>query len=144
MCAAYLCAVICWRLWVRCVARLATDRQSTWAGIRLQHARIPPTRNKPAGRTTVVDGKPVYTTGCRKKTGLRMNAHTIPDWSQAPEGWHWLAQDEDGRWFWYGVQPRPNIGGGVWRAPSRAQQLAGQGAPNPQWYNTLQQRPGLS
>jgi len=72
-----------------------------------------------------------------------MNAHTIPDWSQAPEGWHWLAQDEDGRWFWYGVQPRPSIGGGVWRAPSRAQQLAAQGAPNPEWYNTLQQRPGL-
>ena len=22
--------------------------------------------------------------------------HWEPDWSQAPEGWDWLAQDEDG------------------------------------------------
>ncbi|MDS1142447.1 hypothetical protein RE432_18595 [Pusillimonas sp. SM2304] len=63
------------------------------------------------------------------------------DWSLAPPGWQWAAQDEDGRWFWYGVQPTPGIGGGVWRAPSRAQLLAGQGEPNPQWYETLQNRP---
>ena len=47
------------------------------------------------------------------------------DWSQAPAGWDWAAQDEDGRWFWYGVQPQPSIGGGVWRAPSRAMSPAG-------------------
>lgn len=64
-----------------------------------------------------------------------------PDWADAPEDWHWLAQDEDGRWFWYGVQPTPSIGGGVWRAPSRAQTLAGQAEPNADWLNTLQERP---
>ena len=63
------------------------------------------------------------------------------DWSLAPPSWNWAAQDEDGRWFWYGVPPTPGIGGGVWRAPSRAQALAGQGSPNPQWYDTLQTRP---
>ncbi|MCC2596601.1 hypothetical protein LKR43_09630 [Pusillimonas sp. MFBS29] len=66
---------------------------------------------------------------------------SLPDWSQAPSGWNWAAQDEDGRWFWYGVQPSPGIGGGVWRAPSRAQVFAWQGEPNPQWYDSLQQRP---
>ncbi|SHI22489.1 hypothetical protein SAMN04488135_11424 [Pollutimonas bauzanensis] len=65
-----------------------------------------------------------------------------PDWSGAPEGWNWAAQDEDGRWFWYGVKPVPGIGGGVWRAPSRAQAYAGQGAPNPEWYESLRERPG--
>jgi hypothetical protein len=67
--------------------------------------------------------------------------HTPPDWTLAPPGWHWAAQDEDGRWFWYGVKPVPGIGGGVWRAPSRAQALAAQGEPNPEWYATLMQRP---
>ena len=37
----------------------------------------------------------------------------------------------------------PGIGGGVWRAPSRAQTFAAQGAPNPQWYATLRKRPAL-
>lgn len=69
--------------------------------------------------------------------------HTVPDWSLAPPGWDWAAQDEDGRWFWYGVQPVPGIGGGVWRAPSRAQTLAAQGEPNPEWYATLTKRPTL-
>ncbi|WP_245150706.1 hypothetical protein [Pollutimonas harenae] len=64
-----------------------------------------------------------------------------PDWSLAPPTWNWAAQDEDGRWFWYGVPPTPGIGGGVWRAPSRAQAFAVQGAPNPLWYETLQERP---
>lgn len=65
----------------------------------------------------------------------------FPDWSCAPDDWHWLAQDEDGRWFWYGVEPKPSIGGGVWRAPSRSQQLAGQSEPEAQWLDTLQKRP---
>lgn len=63
------------------------------------------------------------------------------DWRQAPEKWDWAAQDEDGRWFWYKVQPVPGIGGGVWRAPSKAQVYAGQGKPNPHWHQTLRQRP---
>lgn len=65
----------------------------------------------------------------------------IPDWTEAPPQWDWLAQDEDGRWFWYGVRPRPGIGGGVWRSPSRMQQFAGQSQPNPDWLDSLQQRP---
>ncbi|HWL30168.1 MAG TPA: hypothetical protein VNQ97_14805 [Burkholderiaceae bacterium] len=69
--------------------------------------------------------------------------HTVPDWTFAPPGWDWTAQDEDGRWFWYGVKPVPGIGGGVWRAPSRAQMLAAQGEPNPEWYATLAKRPTL-
>ena len=63
------------------------------------------------------------------------------DWSDAPPGWNWLAQDEDGRWFWYQVKPVPGIGGGVWRSNSRTQRFAFQGAPNPLWLDSLQERP---
>ncbi|TAM89759.1 MAG: hypothetical protein EPN41_03005 [Candidimonas sp.] len=64
-------------------------------------------------------------------------ADGAPDWAGAPAGWNWLAQDEDGRWFWYAVRPRPSLGGGVWRAPRRLQQLASSGAPNADWVYTL-------
>lgn len=67
----------------------------------------------------------------------------FPCWDQAPAGWNWLAQDEDGQWYWYGVEPSPGIGGGVWRAPSRLQKPAGQGRPNPTWTQALYQRPAL-
>uniref|UniRef100_UPI00333F7975 hypothetical protein n=1 Tax=Castellaniella defragrans TaxID=75697 RepID=UPI00333F7975 len=68
-------------------------------------------------------------------------ASPVPDWSTAPEGWNWAAQDADGRWFWYRVHPVPGIGGGVWRAHSTAQAYAGQGAPNAAWFDTLIERP---
>ncbi|MGB6008577.1 hypothetical protein [Castellaniella sp.] len=64
-----------------------------------------------------------------------------PDWTSAPPDWDWAAQDADGRWFWYRTEPAPGIGGGVWRANSRNQQYAGPGAPNPDWLDSLQQRP---
>jgi hypothetical protein len=70
-----------------------------------------------------------------------MAVDEAPAWAGAPTGWDWLAQDEDGRWFWYGVRPQPSLGGGVWRAPSRAQKLASQGAPNPDWAESLRSRP---
>lgn len=64
-----------------------------------------------------------------------------PDWAQAPTDWNWLAQDEDGRWYWYRVQPQPGFG--VWRAHSSAQAFACAGQPNPQWRDSLEQRPGV-
>ncbi|HRL21446.1 MAG TPA: hypothetical protein PLG97_09085 [Alcaligenes sp.] len=64
-------------------------------------------------------------------------------WEQAPAGWDWLAQDADGQWYWYGVEPSPGIGGGVWRAPSRLQKLASPGSANPAWIQALYQRPAL-
>ena len=64
----------------------------------------------------------------------------VPDWSRAPEGWDWLAQDEDGRWFWYRNELTPGFGGGVWRANSRNQQYAGQGQPNALWMDSLRRR----
>ncbi|MBV6273468.1 hypothetical protein KVP09_11185 [Alcaligenaceae bacterium CGII-47] len=64
-----------------------------------------------------------------------------PDWSDAPSGWNWTAQDEDGRWYWYKTEPVLGIGGGIWRSNSRSQRLAGQGTPNPLWYESMHTRP---
>ncbi len=64
-----------------------------------------------------------------------------PDWSDAPDGWNWAAQDQDGRWYWYRTEPVPGIGGGVWRSHSKNQQYACNGAPNADWFESLRQRP---
>lgn len=63
------------------------------------------------------------------------------NWEQAPLGWNWAAQDADGKWYWYSTRPIIGVGGGVWRANSRAQCFAFQGSPNPQWYDSLCVRP---
>lgn len=68
-------------------------------------------------------------------------ANDTPDWSLAPEGWNWAAQDADGKWYWYRTEPVLGVGGGIWRSNSRNQQFALQGDPNPDWLETLQQRP---
>ncbi len=63
-----------------------------------------------------------------------------PPWAEAPEGWNWRAQDEDGRWFWYAVEPQLGAAGGIWRSPRRAQQFAGQGVAHSLWYETCTKR----
>lgn len=63
------------------------------------------------------------------------------DWAEAPPGWNWAAQDGDGKWYWYRTQPILGLAGRIWRSNSRNQRFAGQGAPNPDWDLSLQQRP---
>ena len=65
----------------------------------------------------------------------------VPAWDKAPEGWNWRAQDADGRWYWYAVEPTPGMAGGVWRSPRRSQQYAGEARPNPTWHQTCEKRP---
>ncbi len=69
---------------------------------------------------------------------------TGADWTQAPDGFNWLAQDADGKWFWYSVQPRCGQDGGVWRSNSRQQRYAGTGQPQADWWQSLQTRPALT
>jgi len=87
--------------------------------------------------------RPCVPTGYQYHYAMHSSPQTL-DWSLAPPDWNWAAQDEDGRWFWYSVKPQLGIGGGVWRAPSRAQQYAVQQAPNPFWYESLHERPRSS
>lgn len=66
-----------------------------------------------------------------------------PVWEHAPTGWDWLAQDQDGKWYWYAKQPTAGVDGGVWRSNSRAQKYAGQSNSNQGWLDTLCKRPDL-
>lgn len=75
------------------------------------------------------------------RKNMSQDAKSPPSWSDAPPGWNWLAQDADGRWFWYAVEPQLGLAGGVWRSPRRAQQFAGQGKPSAIWYESCSQRP---
>lgn len=64
-----------------------------------------------------------------------------PDWNKAPEGFNWLAQDADGKWYWYKTEPVLGVGGGIWRSNSRNQQFAAEGQANLDWFESMQTRP---
>lgn len=65
----------------------------------------------------------------------------IPSWDDAPEWAMWLAQDENGEWFWFTVQPY--VDGMKWDFDtSDKHALALQArSRNPNWQSTLQHRP---
>ncbi|PWW47750.1 hypothetical protein DFR36_102124 [Melaminivora alkalimesophila] len=75
-------------------------------------------------------------------TRSRAEGGDAPDWADAPQGWDWLAQDADGKWYWYRTEPQLFWAGGLWRSNSRNQQYAGQGAPSEGWADSLRVRPG--
>lgn len=70
----------------------------------------------------------------------RATGDSGPSWSDAPEWAQWVAQDADGEWCWYLEKPNPLRK--QWSVSGRVD-LASKGdiQPNPNWYETLQQRP---
>ena len=78
-----------------------------------------------------------------------------PSWDDAPEWAQWLTQDKDGRWVWWDDKPKewnPPQDEYKWPPPEfwvigtfgSTTMRAGQGRPNPDWRNTLEQRPERS
>ena len=63
-----------------------------------------------------------------------------PSWDKAPEWANWLAQDANGRWFWFKLEPLINEEFEEWLSPSD-NELAEYGAPCENWRATLIQRP---
>lgn len=66
----------------------------------------------------------------------------VPSWEKAPEKAMWLAQDENGRWFWYGVMPE--IDGDQWNFTGGDFYERDYSIPaleNKNWRTTLQARP---
>jgi hypothetical protein len=59
-----------------------------------------------------------------------------PDWSKAPEWAKFVAQDENGIWYWY--EASPARGYSSWELPELRCELAGS---NPHWTMTLDARP---
>lgn len=71
-----------------------------------------------------------------------MSDNGKPDWKDAPEYANWLAQDQDGSWWWYEKLPDPlkgSDGDGVWRFGGRCEKVGVE--PNEGWRETLEQRP---
>lgn len=69
----------------------------------------------------------------------RATGDSGPSWDDAPEWAQWLAQDCDGEWFWYGGKPQCDDE--IWFGGGNACDFAVTGEKNPNWRNTLQQRP---
>lgn len=65
----------------------------------------------------------------------------LPHWSAAPTWAHWLAQNYEGRFYWFEDKPR-NLGPDwpVWACDFR-RELAGQGMVNPDWEKAIWNRP---
>ena len=66
------------------------------------------------------------------------------DWSQVPEGYDWVAQDEVGVVWAYGFEP--DLGESQWRLRETHDRLTTFNnhitvEPNPNWRNTLTKRP---
>lgn len=57
-----------------------------------------------------------------------------PDWKDAPEWATWLAQDCDGEWYWFDIEP--HIAHGMWLNGSEVKAATILG-----WEDTLEPRP---
>lgn len=60
-----------------------------------------------------------------------------PSWEDAPDWARWLAQDEDGSWWWYGDEPHLALSIGEWRSAA----LSSTASHVPNWRETLEERP---
>ena len=62
-----------------------------------------------------------------------------PDWKDAPDWAVWLAQNEDGLWWWHEQKPWPGYWRNFWASLGlvKAQAL---GQINPDWRETLEER----
>ena len=81
------------------------------------------------------------------KLGEKLTTNTQkPDWKNAPEWANWLAQDEDGPWYWFQSKPEPMKREGFF-SPSEDLvegyqcKLAKRGEFNAQWVTTREARP---
>lgn len=62
-----------------------------------------------------------------------------PDWKDAPEWAVWLAQDEDGLWWWHEQKPWQGYELNFWFSLGLTL-VCGLGQPNPDWRETREER----
>lgn len=72
---------------------------------------------------------------------IKVDFSNKPSWEDAPEWAQWLAQDKSGCWFWHESKPMAAKD----RQWDSAETFGGfnKGIPNPNWRDTLEQRPQL-
>jgi len=73
--------------------------------------------------------------------GSGSRAEGKPDWGSAPEWAQWLAQDEDGSWWWYEFRPEPVFTQEMWEIDRGEIAVAGVTEVSGDWHATLEQRP---
>ena len=82
---------------------------------------------------------------CGQWAGVSTNKETPAldiDWSQVPEGYDWVAQDEDGYIFAYLDKPTPSSKELAWSCIKSPLHLVQKGmVTNVYWTNTLTKRP---
>ena len=69
------------------------------------------------------------------------------NWDNAPKWAYWAAQDADGEWWWYEGKPYIGEKDELWLydyAPSYDADLMCQTEPNPNWRDTLTEKPDNS
>lgn len=67
----------------------------------------------------------------------RNTGHSGPSWDDAPKWARYLAQDEDGKWWWYEKKPRPLEG--FWWSDTGLVEEACVQSPSSNWESSLQQ-----
>lgn len=60
-----------------------------------------------------------------------------PTWDKAPKWAKWLAQDKDGRWFWFETEPK--IDSSIWIGKDDCR--LEQAIPVTEWKTSLEARP---
>jgi hypothetical protein len=87
----------------------------------------------------------------QEKTRRRKVSNNKPSWSSVPEGYDWMAQDEDGKWYAYDHEPTlprewdarlqwlsNSFKGYQWKELNSCSAAL---IPNPHWKDTLERRP---
>lgn len=64
-----------------------------------------------------------------------------PIWRGLPPAARYIAQDEDGGWYWYVGEPIPYAEEGVWDPGEELFRFIYRDDPNPNWINTLEECP---
>lgn len=60
-----------------------------------------------------------------------------PSWKNAPSTANFLAQDPDGRWYWYSKEPKESMDG--WDSDKST--FAGISSPHSNWTESLEKKP---
>jgi hypothetical protein len=63
-----------------------------------------------------------------------------PEWKNAPDWAQWLAQDEDGEWWWYELEPKQACTD-AWSEWEGLHRAAFVPRHNAEWKDTLEARP---
>lgn len=62
-----------------------------------------------------------------------------PNWNDAPSWAQYLAQNENGRWFWYDIRPSASLFRGQWI--DNGYKMTSADSYPVDWRTTLEQRP---